>query len=149
MQPASVVFTTFSRRTPPFFYSLPQGLHDLLDGGRSGRDSMFVDEVPERQNRMPVYHPRTGKPHHPSDLLLHLGLVAMYRALAACWLLIPERAFLRPLFGIDRERPALFTESLSASVMAAAIDADHLPYRLYLPLRSPHAFGSASPLQQE
>ena len=116
----------------------------LTAGGAVGI-VMFVDKVPESQDRMPVDHLRTGKPHHPSDLLLHLGLVTVYRALAACRLLFPERAFLRPLFGIDRERPALFTESLSASVMAAAIDADHLPYRLYLPLRTLHALPSSLP----
>jgi hypothetical protein len=131
------------------FYSPGQDPYNSCDDRRRNAVVPLRKKVPEGQNRMPVYHLRSGKSHHPADLLSHLRLVAVDRASAARRLVFSERTSLHPLFCVRTERPALPADRLSASVMAAAIDVDHFPYRLYFPIPVFHAFRPIPPLQSE
>ena len=63
----------------------------LFDGfnrfqSRPCLSQQMLDCLPRSVNQ----HPGTGKAHHPSHLFPHGGFVAVYAALLACFLFLPE-----------------------------------------------------------
>jgi len=98
--------------------------------------SQAVNEVKQRQNRMPVNHAGTGIPHHGPDLLPHSGLVAMHRTLGARRFALLERTLVEALPGITQKLSALEAKLFSGSMLAMTIDVDHTLNSLVFPCYS-------------
>ncbi len=84
-----------------------------------------VNEVKHCQNRMPTQHAGAGVPHHCPDLLPHLRLVTMHRALGARGLVSPERTSVKTSQCIVPKLTTLRAEFTLAPVVIVAVEADH------------------------
>jgi len=74
---------------------------------------------------MTVKHAWPGIFHHRPDPFSHLGFVAMYGALSALWLVLPEGAFLKTSDNIVQEVPALGAQPLFGAMLSVAKDFNH------------------------
>ena len=95
-----------------------------------------INEVQHRQNRMPTQHTRAGVPHYRPDLLSHLRLVAMHRALGASGLVFMERTSVKTSQRIVPKLSTFRAEFPLASMVIAAVEAYHGLNGFAFPLHS-------------
>ena len=84
-----------------------------------------VNEVKQRQNWMSAQHARPSVPHHCPNLLSHVRLVTMHRALGARGLVFPERTSVKTSQCIVQKLSAFMAEFTLAPMVIVAIEADH------------------------
>ena len=80
-----------------------------------------INKVKQRHDEMPMEHTRARIPHHDSDLLSPVRLVAVYRALGARGFALLERASVKTNLGVVQKFCAIGAKPILALVIIGAI----------------------------
>jgi hypothetical protein len=85
-----------------------------------------IDKMEQGEERVLVGHAGAGIPHNSSDLLSHIKVVTMHRAVGTGRLVLLEWTSIEALVRIRHKSFTLGAQSLFClAMMAAAVDADH------------------------
>jgi hypothetical protein len=85
-----------------------------------------IDKMEQGEERVLVGHAGAGIPHNSFDLLPHIRIITMHRAVGTGRLVLLEWTSIETLVRIRHKSFTLGAQSLFfLSMMAAAVDADH------------------------
>ncbi len=91
--------------------------------------SETIQLVGNCESRMAKQHLGTGISHDLPGLSLSSRLIAVNRAVGACWLVFSIGTFLQPQLSIILKFPTRCAQDVPGTVMVSgAIDADHLAH---------------------
>ena len=96
-----------------------------LGAGKGLRFSPAVDEVASGKDRVPPDHPGAGMAHDGTDLLPHVGPVAVDGAVGAGGLFRPEGAFVGTPCGVSEKPRTIAADFVFCAVEVPAEDPDH------------------------
>lgn len=83
------------------------------------------------------HHPRAAEAHNSTNLLSHIGTVAVQRALMAFGLVIPELAVLQAGQRVSQKFIAITAQFLTTVVFPAP-QLNHMPDRALFPINAAH-----------